>query len=41
VIHHELEDAARVEETVNMQELYVRNDLGQDDNVKVGWIGLA
>jgi hypothetical protein len=46
VIHHQLEDAARVEETVNVQELYVRNLLGQDGNVKVGyehvnWIGLA
>jgi hypothetical protein len=41
-----VEDAARVKETVNLQELYVRNLLGQDDNVKVcyehmNWIGLA
>lgn len=46
MIHYQLGDAARVEETVNVQELYVINIFGQDYNVKVGykhvnWIGLA
>jgi hypothetical protein len=34
VFCHQQEDAVRMEEAVKAQELYVRNLLGQDDNVK-------